>query len=103
MGSLLTICIAGAALMGALYSFFPLGESSTEEYLSLWKMNAADLRVWWRHDFGTTLMRDASLVPTAIPNANFMVCNSNDHLGITSLSSLGTRRAVDAQSLFGTQ
>ncbi len=67
MGSLLTICIAGAAMMGALYSLFPLGESSTEEYLSLWKMNAADLRVWWRHDFGTTLMRDASLVPTAIP------------------------------------
>jgi len=63
----LTICIAGAAMMGALYSLFPLGEASTEEYLSLWKMNAADLRVWWRHDFGTTLMRDASLVPTAIP------------------------------------
>ena len=67
MGSLLTICIAGAAMMAALYSFFPLGEASTEEYLSLWKMNAADLRVWWKHDFGTTLMRDASLVPTAIP------------------------------------
>jgi len=67
MGSLLTICVAGAAMMGALYSLFPLGESSTAEYLSLWKMNAADLRVWWRHDFGTTLMRDASLVPTAIP------------------------------------
>lgn len=67
MGSLLTLCVAGAVAMAGLYSLFPLGESSTEEYLSLWKMNAADLRVWWRHDFGTTVMRDASLVPTAIP------------------------------------
>ena len=29
IGSLLTICVAGAAMMAALYSFFPLGESST--------------------------------------------------------------------------
>ena len=67
MGSLIILCLSGAIFLAALYSFFPLGESSTEEYLSLWKMNAADLRVWWRHDFGTTVMRDTSLVPTAIP------------------------------------
>ena len=67
IGSLLGIAMAGMAILLAIYSFFPLGESDPSEYLSLWKMNATDLRVWWRHDFQTTVIRDASLAPTAIP------------------------------------
>jgi hypothetical protein len=67
IGSVISLCILGAIFVAALYSLFPLGESSLEEYLSLWKMNAADLRVWWQHDFQNTVVRDTSLVPSAIP------------------------------------
>ena len=67
IGSMAVLCILGAIFVVSIYSFFPLGESSTQEYLSLWKMNAADLRVWWRHDYQTSVIRDASLAPTTIP------------------------------------
>ena len=67
LGAVLGICVLGGGLLLSVYSLFPLGESATEDYISLWKMNATDLRVWWRHDFQTSVMRDASLVPTTIP------------------------------------
>ena len=67
IGSLLALCLLGAIFVISVYSLFPLGESSTQEYIDLWKMNAADLRVWWQHDYETSVIRDVSLAPTTIP------------------------------------
>ena len=75
MGSLLTHLCCWSSNDGCFVQFLPFGESSTEEYLSLWKMNAADLRVWWRHDFGTTLDARCFLGPNCHSDAHFVVFN----------------------------
>ncbi|MEC7984792.1 MAG: hypothetical protein VX278_06495, partial [Myxococcota bacterium] len=68
LGTLIVVSLLGALILFVLYQAFPIKMASGADKVALLKMNAADARNWWQHDFTDVFVRDSSLAPTTIPS-----------------------------------